>query len=504
MDVRLTTTGGALRGFEERGVEVFRNLPFAAPPVGRQRWLPPEPPIPWQGERDATGFGPAPLQPTDGLSRTLGLLGPELDASEDCLTLNVHTPAAARRDGRRRPVMVWIHGGAFQTGTAAGPVYDGRALARRGDVVVVTLNYRVGALGFLLLEDGTPNLGLLDQLAALRFVRDEIASFGGDPDCVTVFGESAGAGSLCALLAMPTARGLFHRAIVQSAAPEGVLSREEASARTEILQGKLGLAGPTLDAFREVDGETLLAAQATCAEPGPRRIGMFFAPVVDGEILPAPPRSAAEAGELAPVPLILSTTAQEMQLYHLTPGFRALPDAALVAHVRSRLGADDAHRAEAIVRAYDDVTDPLDRFFAIETDASLWIPATRLASAHAAADRPTWMARFAWPSPMAEGRLGACHALDVPFTLANHELEGVRAFAGEGPEADRVASQMVAAWTRFAERGDPNGPDTPAWPAYAAPRRATLEIAAASRVRDAPDERRRRLWVGEPDGADPG
>ena len=183
--------------------------------------------------------------------------------------------------------MVWVHGGAFVTGTAAGPVYDASRLAREHGVVVVTLNYRVGALGFLGL--GPPNLGLQDQVAALRWVRDEIAAFGGDPTNVTVFGESAGGGSIASLLAMPSARGLFAKAIVQSAAPEGVLSRDEAAERAALVLAEAGLASDDLDGLRRVELPALLAAQSRCQEPGPRRIGMYFAPVVDGEVLPRVP-----------------------------------------------------------------------------------------------------------------------------------------------------------------------------------------------------------------------
>ncbi len=498
------TSLGAVRGFEDQGVRVHRAIPFAAPPVGPLRFAAPQPASPWSGERDGLRFGPAPPQPVDGLSRTLGLLGPELETDEDCLTLNVHAPAAALADGDARPVMVWLHGGAFLTGASSGPVYDGRALARAGDVVVVTLNYRVGALGFLALEGAPANRGLLDQIAALRFIRDEIHAFGGDPARVTVFGESAGAGSLCCLLAMPAARGLFHRAIVQSAAPEGLLDPSEAQARSEILAGELALANPSLDDFRKVPVDPLIEAQAACAEPGPRRIGMFFAPVVGGEDLPRPPLQAVADGCADDVALIVTTTAQEMQLYHLMEGFPALPDEALRGYVQSRLPAglpDAAQRAAALVDAYAKVSDdPLDRFFAVETDASLWVPATRLAAAHSARtslSARTWMARFDWTSPLREGRLGACHALDVPFTLGNHGLAGVRAFAGEGADADAVAAWMAEHWARFAATGDPDPAGKTGWGPYDVARRATWRIAAGGSLEELPRDALRRLWTGE-------
>jgi len=280
-----------------------------------------------------------------------------------------------------------------------------------------------------------------------------------------------------------------------------VLSREEAAARREIFLAELGVSDPSLEELRKVPWQRLLEAQTACLEPGPRRIGMFFAPVVDGQSLPTPPIDAIAAGAAREVALIVSTTAEEMQLYHLIPGFPAFDEDQLLAHVQSRLPADlpdREARARAILTAYPQPpdADPLDRFFALETDASLWIPATRLAEAQAAHQPDTWMARFAWRSPMAEGRLGACHALDIPFALANHRHPAVRAFAGEGADADAVANTMAQAWTRFAATGDPQLPDGPMWPRYEPETRATFVIDARSHLVLAPDESRRRVWQG--------
>ena len=223
--------------------------------------------------------------------------------------------------------------------------------------------------------------------------------------------------------------------------------------------------------------------------------------MVDGVGLPARPLEAVALGAARDVELIVCTTAHEMQLYQLFPGFGELDDAQLAAHVATRLPAgtaDAEKRVEAICAAYDDFGDDLrSRFFAVETDASLWIPATRLAEAQARHNASTWMARFTWPSPMLEGRLGACHALDVPFTLGNHRLDAVRAFAGEGPGADAVAAQLMGAWSRFAHKGDPTPPGGPAWPAYEPTRRATLEINSTCQLVDAPNEARRRLWPAD-------
>jgi len=441
--------------------------------------------------------GPAPMQARDGLSFELGLLA-EHPQSEDSLTLNVWRPAAPAREPRA--VMVWLHGGAFASGTAAGPAYQGAALAVRGDVIVVTLNYRVGALGFLHLA-ARSNLGLQDQLAALRFVQREIEAFGGDPQRVTLFGESAGAGSIIALLGMPAARGLFQRAIVQSAAPGGQLSADEASARAKLLAEKLGGDAADLAWWRSLPAERIVAGQGL-AEPGPRRIGMFFAPVVDGGSLPEWPMRAIAAGSARDVALIIGTTANEMRLFQLVPGFGAMPEAALEPFVAAKLasatfrpGQNVREAAARIVAAYPGAT-PLDRFFALETDASLFAPSAQLAAAHArAAD--TWMYRFTWASPLRGGALGACHALDVPFALGTHaSTPELRAFAGDDARAARVAHATMDAWAAFARTGNPEHASLGcAWPRYDEAKRATLELGDPCRTAFAPNEEKRRLWA---------
>lgn len=490
----VATSLGMLRGLAGDGVEAFLGIPFAAPPVGVLRFEPPQRAARWRGVRDALAHGPAPMQGRDGLSLQLGLLA-EHAQSEDCLTLNVWRPAAPAREPRA--VMVWLHGGAFSTGTAAGPAYQGAALARRGDVLVVSLNYRVGALGFLHLGVGRTNLGLLDQIAALSFVQREIAAFGGDPARVTVFGESAGAGSLVALLAMPAARGLFARAIVQSAAPEGQLSAEEAAARAKLLAEQLGGDASDLAWLRALPAERILEAQAKCAEPGPRRIGMFFAPVIDGASLPEWPMRAIAAASAPEVAVIIGTTADEMRLFQLVPGFGAMPEAALVPFVASKLPGSSAARlaaAQRIVAAYPGAS-ALDRFFALETDASLFVPSARLAEAQSRVRADTWMYRFRWRSPASGGALGACHALDVPFALGSYDTTpALREFSGSGAAATRVAHAVMDAWSAFARTGDPSCACAGTWPRYGAERRATLELDDPCRVVLAPNEANRRLW----------
>jgi para-nitrobenzyl esterase len=493
------TAQGRVRGIEAGGALAFLGIPYAAPPVGARRFAPPGEPDAWPGERDASAFGPAAPQRPDRLARVLGLLG-DVPQDEDCLSLNVWTPDLAGR----RAVMVWLHGGAFVSGTSGVPLYDGARLAREGDVVVVTLNYRVGALGFLALGPGRTNLGLLDQVAALRWVRRHAAAFGGDPARVTAFGESAGAGSLCALLAMPRARGLFQRAIVQSGAPAGVLEPAEARERAAKLLGKLGLAEGDAERLADVPVEDLLGAQERTLAEGPFGKGMLFMPVVDGDVLPRAPLDAVAEGAAREIELVVGTTREEMRLFALAGLGERITDALLPPVLAAQLAGEaaaPAAAAERLVAGYrriaaargDDASAPA-LFYALQTDLGLRGPSIRLAEAQAAHQPRTWMYLFTWPSPLEGGELGACHALDLPFTFGTLDAPGMAAFAGGGPAAEALSAALRAAWTAFARGGDPSPPGL-AWPPYAPPRRATLELGRSCRVLDAPLEEERALFA---------
>jgi para-nitrobenzyl esterase len=399
-------------------------------------------------------------------------------------------------------VLVWIPGGAFAGGTAGVPLYDGTRLAARGDVVVVTVSYRVGALGFACLDaaDGEPpavNLGLQDQIAALRWVRAHAAAFGGDPERVTVFGESAGAGSILALAGMPEARGLFARAIVSSAAPRGAITREEARARTRLWLDELGLADTGRSALRALPIETLLDAQTAAIARGPHRTGMFYAPVVDGDTLVTPPWQSFVSGWARDLPLVIGTTRDELRLY-----WAGIPkhDAAVVALIAPQLDlpeVDARHAAEILIEGFratrerrGEPATPCDVYLAIQTELSLRHDAIRIAEARSAGGGSTWMYLFTWRSPARDGVMGACHAIDLPFVFGNLDAPGMSAFAGEGPEAEALAHAMIDAWVAFARDGDPARAGA-AWPRYDLARRATLELGRLRELRDAPlDEER--------------
>jgi len=410
--VIVDTTTGKVRGIDKRRVLQFRGIPYAT----AERFRPPQPVEPWTGVRDATDFGlicPQNPSPTEAM-----LGGQDRPAGEDCLVLNVYTPAA---DDAARPVMVWIHGGAFVSGSGSIVWYDGSQLARR-DVVVVTINYRLGALGFLHLGHldgafaGSGANGIRDQVAALRWVRGNIAAFGGDPGNVTIFGESAGAMSVGTLLGTPEAAGLFHRAIAQSGAAHNVHAPETAEWVTSRLLAALGLTAQGFDALLEIPVEDLLRAQAEveaevqkgpASDDGPRPGGLPFQPVVDGTVLPRPPLEAVAAGSAAGVPLVTGTTADEWNLFHLQQRLAGpLTEERARRRIARVVGQD---RAADVVDAYRRAVpeaDPDGVVCAFMTDLVFRQPAIRLAEAQSA-HAPVSMYRFDLASTAMGGALGA-------------------------------------------------------------------------------------------------
>lgn len=501
MAAKVETGLGKLAGSEADGVRVFRGIPFAKPPVGALRFRAPEPATPWAGTRDASGFGGSAPQPPLLLAALPGMdVGPQ---NEDCLFLNVYAPAGAR-PGDRKPVLVWIHGGGFVIGSGSQAVYDGAPLVRRGDVVVVTINYRLGVLGFLDLGeqagDATANAGLLDQIAALRWVRDNVEAFGGDPGNVTIFGESAGGMSVGTLLGTPAARGLFHKAVPQSGACHNVHDRESSAAVTGALLAALGLAGPDLAALRALPIEKLLAAQQQVSlqtmAAGGRHL-LPLQPVVDGDILPRHPFEAVRAGSAAGVPLLVGTTRDEWKLFgFMDPELRQLDGERIAARLAQRLPGTDGRRLVEGYRASRPGADWSALWLAIETDRVFRIPAIRLAEAQAQHAPSVHAYCFTWESPGFGGLLGACHAIELPFVFGALSLPGGEQFVGTGPEAERLSERTMDAWLAFARSGDPGHAGLPAWPAYDAPRRATQELGRECGVHDDPRAAERALWDG--------
>lgn len=509
MSAIVETRSGRVEGARARGQLVFRGIPYAAPPVGERRWAPPAPVEPWPGVRAAAEFGPAaPQLPVE--LETLPILRVEQEMDEDCLYLNVWTPAP---DGAGRPVMVWIHGGGFTIGTGAQLMADEMALVDRGDVVVVTINYRLGVLGFLHLAEATGgeipatgNEGLLDQAAALRWVRENIAAFGGDPGNVTIFGESAGGMSVGTLLALPAAEGLFHKAIPQS----GASSTANSLGRARLVGRRFveALGGRSPDALRALPTERLLEAQAALI-PGalsaadPELGAMPLQPCVDGRVLPAPALARIVAGAARGVPVLVGSTLDEWKLFGaLDPSVQELDEAGLLerlAHLPDAAGVVAAYRDARAKR--DAPTAPAELFMAIETDRVFRMPGVRLAEAQRPHEPRVYSYLVTWPSPLFGGALGSPHAVELGPLFGVHDTsEQTAAFFGSGPAADRLARGMQEAWTAFARSGDPSSAALGEWPAYEPDSRATMLLGEETGVERAPYDEERRAWEGVPDG----
>jgi para-nitrobenzyl esterase len=490
------TRYGEVRGSVADGVDTFKGIPYAAPPFGANRLRPPQPVEPWNGVRDALTYGP--MAPHLPYPPAVDVLVPELASpGEDCLNLNIWSPDLGSAG---RPVMVWIPGGVFEYhGTGASPWYDGNRFTRDG-IVCVTINYRVGAEGFLYFGEGNANRGLLDQVAALEWVQENIAAFGGDPGNVTIFGESAGAMSVGTLLAMPRAEGLFRRAIAQSGAAHHVSSAASARQVGLRLAEKLGVE-TTQEAIAAVTVDRVLAAQAELKEdllahPDPERWGgevvatmMPWQPVVDGDVIPARPFDRIVAGAGASIDVMIGTNIDEHRLFLVSTGaIKYITDEALVGAV-----AAYGLPVEATLTAYRAThrgASAGDLLAGIQTDWYWRIPAIRLADAHSksANTSPTYMYEFAWRSPQFNGLLGACHALEIAFvfdTLGN----GTEPLWGNDPP-QQLADTMHAAWVAFATNGDCG------WPKYDLNRRATMRFDITSAVVDDPRSAERALWEG--------
>lgn len=507
------TTAGWVEGVVSAGVAVFGGIPYAAAPCGDLRFRPPTPRAPWDGVRDATRFGPIARQcAAPGSSARLVVA--ELPEGDDCLTVNVWSPSIGRTG---LPVLVWIHGGAFQAGAGSWRRYDGSALARRG-IVVVSMNYRLGTDGFLHIASdvaGSGTFGLLDQIAALAWVRDNIAAFGGDPDAVTIAGQSSGGMSVGFLLGMPTARGLFHRAIAQSGACHNGYSIDVAERVAERIRRRAGAARGDVASWQAVPIDRLREAEqvvideafkgrdtATYGELGRAALRLPFQPTIGLEEAPTSPIDAVAAGAAAGVDVLCGCNAEEFRsMLALAPdafGLSAGREREVLA-AEAEIAFGTAERAAAAIDVYrrgPRGDSPVEVLGALSTDWGYRIPAIRLAEAQQRHGR-TYVYSFAWRSPALDGRMGAGHGVEIPFVFGTLDEPTVRHSVGDDPPRD-LSAAVQESWAAFVTSGDPSTPAWGTWPSYDPATRSTMVIDERTRVVHDPSATERELWSETP------
>jgi para-nitrobenzyl esterase len=492
------TSTGKIQGSIERGVLIFKGIPYAEPPIGELRLSAPLPKEAWDGVLDAVKFGPLALQP-------YGFNTPQprpVQSEKDCLTLNIWTPG---NDNERRPVMFWIHGGSFIYGTGSSPISYGTNFVQRGNVVVVTINYRLGAFANLFFSDATPNVGMLDMVAALEWVRDNIENFGGDPENVTIFGESAGGAAVCTLMAMPKAKGLFKRAIPQSGAAYPVGFRLNALKQTtEITLDELNIKADDLDGFRKLSAIDIVKStfrlEKKLFSTGAR---LAYGPYADGEILPQHPLKAMSEGYAKDVELIIGSNLEETKFWHqFYPNFKEIEREALPKHLtRSLQGTvEKTYDLDTIINTYGTSradsnlpVNPQDILDAFDTDHRFRIPAVKFAEAQSKHQKNTFMYLFSWRLP---NIYGAMHGLEIGFVFNRFFNIDLPTLPKKSEETELLSQNMMDSWVFFARTGNPNHAGIPKWPTYDIEKRSTLVFDKEVKVWNDPMGKEREMWYG--------
>jgi len=489
----IETKSGRIHGYCENGLEIFKGVPYAEPPVEDLRLRPPVAREPWNDVLNAIQYGPCSFQGYSQLEEWFGKLQPE---SEDCLNLNIWTPAT---DNKKRPVMFWIHGGAFVIGGGIDPMYDGSSLAKK-DVVVVTINYRLGILGYLHIPGETVNVGQFDQILALKWVQDNIELFGGDPDNVTIFGESAGGYAVVALSAMPAAKSLFRRVIAQSAP---FINPEANGKVTKGIMRQLRLKKDDIEGLRKLTPEKIIEAQNKYFEKNPTDI-LALRPIIDGDTIPIHPLKAFQNGECSHLDFMIGTNEDEFKLFSaLDPNLANINGDAAENLLIGYLGAlgIDTNRSKEMLNTYKEArvgkysTEPNELASALITDSIFRISTVQLLEAQKVHQPNTYNYMFTWKSSAFDGILGACHALELPFVFGSLDLPHMDGFVGKNPNKE-LSEKMMDAWITFARTGNPNHKAIPDWPAYDVDKRATMFFGNDCKVVNAVFDKERAAWDG--------
>jgi len=479
---------GRIQGYIEQGIKIFKGIPYSSPPVGNLRFKPPIPPKQWNDVRSTTEFSPICPQPPSEKELF------EQDEANS-LTLNIWTPEL---DSEKRPVMFWIHGGGFEGGSSASESYDGLPLSLRGNIVIVTINYRLGALGYLYIPGKTANVGQLDQIAALRWVHENIQLFGGDPNNVTIFGESAGGTAVITLLAMPDAKGLFHRAIAQSAYSFNKTYHKEGSDK---FSSMLKINPGDIHSLQKVPIDEIKKTQSSfMVEAKSKGWDNPFSPVVDGKTILEKPLNALQNGIAKDIPLLIGTNQDEMKFFEqkLAPNISEMSSEKLLEKIKDYL--NDEKLANKLINTYIKEregilpNEPLDIIGDFQTDYYFRILSIRVAEAQSRHQKNTYMYLFTWSSPWMDGKLGSCHALEISFVFGTLDKPGMDIFCGKGPEVETLGEKMMDTWIAFAHSGDPNNKNIPEWLSYDSVNRSTMILDKEVKIVNDPFGKEREEW----------
>ncbi len=488
-------SSGKIQGYFNRGVIKFKGIPYVEPPVRKLRFKPPVPIEPWDNIRDVTKYSPVCPQPPSALEEMAA--DPFPQSEKDSLTLNVWTQ---KLDDKKRPVMFFIHGGAFRTGS--GRALDGSRLVLRGDVVVVSINYRLGPFGFLYMPDvpdSTPNVGLLDMVAGLKWARENISRFGGNPEDITIFGESAGAFAVTCLLAVPAAKGLFKRAIIQSGYVTKFSSHPSSGLATyKTLIERLGIKEGDIESLRKLPYEEILGKLDSFEAN--RQVALNFTPTIDKDTLPENPYDAIKNGFAKDIDLFIGSNLDEAKMWTLwAPEADKITEDRLLSRVNTimRLINQNESKSKELIEVYRMLRKtPRDILDAIETDRQFRISSIRLAEAQSQYNKNTFMYLFSWKTPWEGGKYGAMHALELSFVFGILLDRNQGIFPRKTEETQKLSEKMMDAWISFARTGNPNHKNIPEFPPYDLEKRATIVFDKEVTVKDDPYSSERKSWDG--------